>query len=215
MKTYKTLMAALAASLALFAAVSTAGAAHLSVSNQGFRVVYSPFIVDGFANEVRCDLTLEGSFSSPTIVKGSGTQIGSVSVARISRPCTGGEMWVYNGAEVLGITTLASSLPWRVLYAGFEGTLPNITAMLTKLIGERLLVESTVLGVRVRCIYTSEELQPATGKLVRNTTTGVISEDVAGGTIESVTGGCPSIRLLSRGAVTLQGSTALVTLTLI
>lgn len=216
MKTRSTLLlSAFAAALVLAAAVGTAGAATLSTSNQTFRVVYSPLVLSGFTSEVRCNVTLEGSYSNTTIAKVEGSQVGSITAARVSRPCTGGEAWVYNGTEVLGTTTLATSLPWRILYTNFEGTLPNITGINTRLVGSRFLVESTFLGFRVRCVYTTTEAEPATGRIVRNTTTGVAGELVAGGTIRTTSSGCPTGRFSGSGSITLQGNTTLITVTLI
>lgn len=211
----RTPSAAFLAALILALTVGSASATHLSLSSQSFRIAYNPLVLSGFSSEVRCNTTLEGSFSNASIAKAAGTQIGSVTAARFSHPCTGGEWWFYNGTEVLGTTTLANSFPWRVLYTSFENTLPNISGISARVLGMRFLMESTFLGLRVRCVYTTEELEPMTLRLVRNATTGVVAEAVRGGTTASETSGCPSLRFSGTGAVTVPGSTTQISVRLI
>lgn len=167
---------------------------------------------------MRCQITLEGSFHSRTIVKSVGTLIGYITAARSkNESCTGGRMWLYNGTERLGVTTLETSLPWHVTYEGFAGTLPNITSLRILFRGVRLLTE--ILGLR--CIYTTGVRGNMTG--TATVTSGVIDHARASASItsnpESPSGAfCPTLIFSSRaedGALTALNSSARITIRLI
>jgi hypothetical protein len=104
------------------------------------------------------------------------------------------------------------SLPWHIRYKSFTGTLPNITTVGVELSGERYWFESEFIGFGVRCFYTtsipSTINREAGGAIttMRLNKTGIASE----------TGfPCPSGNLEGTGAVTVQGTTTKITLTLV
>jgi hypothetical protein len=147
------LLTALTAALALAAAISTASARRLEISNTGIRAVFAELT---FANtaagegiEAICPVTLEGSFHSRTISKVTGQLIGFITRA-IEGTCVG-----TGGAEAFGI--LQASLPWHIRYDSFEGALPNIAAVRTQFIG--LSFGLRILAVE--CLYKSEKAKPA------------------------------------------------------
>lgn len=220
MRTYaKLVITALAATAVLAALVSSASARNIETSSQTFRVTWTSLELSGGGATVRCQVTLEGSFHSRTIAKSVGALIGYVTAARSkNESCTGGRGWAFNGTERQGTTTLANSLPWHVQYNGFEGTLPNISALRIQLSGARFLVE--ILGLR--CIYTTgaaRGLAIGTARL----SAGVATNLVASGNItrneESPSGAfCPTGSFSSRaedGAMTVLNSTTRITVRLI
>jgi hypothetical protein len=173
------LAAALTAAAATALACSSASAIQLSLSEPAFRAIWTSarFIFAGAT--VSCNVTLEGSFHRTTIAKVEGSLIGSVTRAT-SGSCTAGTMSI-----------LTATLPWHLQYGSFSGTLPNITAMTTRLIG--MSGSWTFLGIT--CLGRTEAGTPA----------GLIAERNGAGTITSfrwdeslpipLTGsGCSSIR---------------------
>ena len=113
-------LAALAATLLLASAISSASARSFSATTSGLRATFTRL---EFTNEtgfgfVSCSVTLEGSFHSRTIAK-TAELIGAITRVDIRRPCTGGE----------GIAR-TETLPWHVTYFGFIGNLPNISILI-------------------------------------------------------------------------------------
>jgi hypothetical protein len=210
----KLLLGALLAALVLAAAIGTAGAGRFSSSEQRFRITWASAELTGFTNNIRCRLTLEGSFHYRTFVKASEALLGHITGATIAHPCTNGEQWAFNGREVLAGTTLANTLPWHLRYDSFTGTLPTINAIIVRIIGLRLLRESEFLGVRLRCVYTTTTAEPKRGPWARNTTTGALTEFTIEGSVRSETAGCPTSSFLSTGPISTPGG-ASITLTLI
>src|SRR5215212_591052 len=151
----KVTLTALVAALALVSAFSTASARNLSVSNQSFRIAWTPLtFTEGGLFNVRCNVTLEGSFHYRTIVKSLRALLGFITRATVERPScrtnlgTAASAATWNGIEtILGAAT-PNTLPWHVTYEGFTGTLPNIT-------GVRVLLRSIKFTLEV----------PATGCL--------------------------------------------------
>ncbi|HEU4702478.1 MAG TPA: hypothetical protein VFS37_08355 [Conexibacter sp.] len=141
------------AALLLSAAVGTASARNLSVSNGNIRVTWSNL---EFASTVtvRCQITLEGSFHRNTIVKEEGTLIGAVSRATVkTESCTNAR-------------ASTEGLPWHITYEAFEGTLPAITDVFLLL--ERFLFRlARVLGTTAECRY-GDELDNITGQATLN-----------------------------------------------
>lgn len=216
----KLVLTATAAALVLAAAVGTASARNLEVSNQSIRVVWTPLTFNGgAAGTIECNVTLEGTFVERTIAKVLGTLIGRVTRAIVGRPCVGGTAWAYNGTEtneVLG-GTLATSLPWHITYQGFTGTLPRITSIRLLLIGAHFLLRKEIGGFPLLCNYTTTTTEPAEG----------IAEVEAGGAvgnlradetrrIRSESGGlCPTGNFQNSGPVTLLGTTNRIIIRLI
>ena len=128
-------LAALAATLLLASALSTASARSFSANIQGLRATFTRL---EFTNElgfgtVSCSVTLEGSFHSRTIVK-TAELIGAITRVDIRRPCTNGE----------GIAR-TETLPWHVTYFGFTGNLPSIGTIILLL--SRLRFDISLPGV--------------------------------------------------------------------
>jgi hypothetical protein len=140
----KLLLAGLTAGLLMAVAVGSASANRLSVSNQTFRAVWSPltfFGEGGISAEVRCPVTLEGSFHSGTIAKVVGALIGHVTSA-----ISGSGAACARGSS----TVLRETLPWHVTYEGFSGTLPRITRVRLLLVGSSFRIEP---GAGISCRY--------------------------------------------------------------
>jgi hypothetical protein len=196
------------AAVVLAAAVSVAAARNLSVSNQSLRVVFTPvtFNAEGTV-EVRCNLTLEGSFHYRTIVKREGALGGLITRATLARPCSRGVAWVYNGTERnerLGNTTLPNTLPWHISYEGFAGTLPNITAVRLLLSGVRFLAEAGIL-----CNYTTGTGAGGNSSAIASlgpggAVTGLRADETR--RIRSETAFCPEGSFVGNGVVTLLGT---------
>ncbi len=213
----KLAITALVSAAALAAFVSSASAGHIRVSNPNFRVTWSSLEFNGGGANVRCRVTLEGTFHETTIQKVEKTLIGYVTRAILRRPCTNGEAWIYNGSEVLSGTTLANSLPWHVTWGNFRGALPNITEISILLERARFLVE--VFGLR--CNYTAGSTNGAPrGTMRRNTATGEVDTlRASSGLIRSENPfPCPEGTFESRaedGRVVVLGTTTRITVTLI
>src|SRR5262245_54186380 len=109
----KLLLAGLTATIVLGAAVSTAYAGNLSVSEAGVRIVWTPLSLEAAGQVIACPVTLEGTFHRRSIVKRRGALIGAITRAivrggRAAGECTGGTA-----------TALTNRLPWHITYEGF------------------------------------------------------------------------------------------------
>jgi hypothetical protein len=210
----KLILAALTAALALGALVSAATATRIAVSNQLFRVTWTGLSFNGGSSfgEVRCPVTIEGTFHSRTIVKNTSSLIGFVTSAAVGSPCTGGTA-----------TILQGSLPWHIWYNGFTGRLPDITGIQLRMLSAAFKVKSNLNGQE--CLYTAEAASPMKGSVNRTTSTGVAEslrpDETAGIAITSGATGfaqCPTSGFL-RGAsntIGVQGNTATkITVTLV
>jgi hypothetical protein len=158
------LLTGLAATAMLAAAIGTATAKRLSITNPHIRVVWRSLELSNSisTNVVRCAVTLEGSFHSRTIVKSRELLIGYVTKANVqNNQCTGGR-----------VTVLSETLPWHLTYQSFRGTLPRITEILLNLIGAGLDIEIT--GVNNCKVITSitnparviANIEPVSGEIV-------------------------------------------------
>lgn len=211
---------ALVATAALAALVGSASAGRLSSSSQTLRVTWSSLELTGFAANVRCEVTLEGSLHSTTIAKVARSLIGYITGVAVKRPCTGGTAWASNGIEVNEVLrgTFPQTLPWHITYEGFEGTLPDITGGRLLLSGATFTIRATFLGITVLCSYTTGTNGNATGTARRNLTDGSINNLRASGRIRSTTGGCPEGSFGSRtedGIISVVGAATRITITLI
>ncbi len=207
----KLLLAALTAALTLGALISTAGANRLALSNNAFRATWNPMVFGagtGFG-EVRCPVTIEGSFHSRTLSKNPEQLIGYVTSA------------IVNGARCAGGSAriLTESLPWHLEYESFVGRLPRIEAVNLNVVGGKFLVRSNLLNIE--CLYTSTATEPMKGAVNLNTTTGVaenirITEEPG---IPKTSGpaGCPNPGKLggTTNSLTLQGTATKITITLV
>jgi hypothetical protein len=207
-------LTALTAAGALASAVGSASARNLSISNQSFRAVWNPLTLTAGGVEIRCRVTLEGSFHARTIAKVVGSLIGLVTRALVGRPCTGlGEAFVFNGSEVLLGRTTENSLPWHIKYLGFNGVLPRFEGIRLSLTGPRF----AIVGFLGACLSTYGG--------ATTTVNGTVNVE-AGGRVTGLTaeprpevpgtGTCPSPgRFSGTGAVTLLGTATPITVTLI
>jgi hypothetical protein len=204
----KLLLTGLTAALLLAAMVSSASANRLSVSNQAFRVVFTPLTFQSSEEggvQVRCNVTLEGSFHTRTIVKTANSLIGHISRASLNS-CSGGTA-----------TILQASLPWHVQYRSFTGTLPNITGVVLGLVGAAFLLDTALAD----CLYQSTAASPAVGTVNISSgraTTLTASERFAIPIRTSLSVGCAFAQngfFTGSGTVTLLGNTTVISVTLI
>ncbi len=209
----------LSVALILALAVSDSSARNLSVTEQNIRVTWAPLTFDGEGmGEVRCNVTIEGSFEARTIVKNPGFQVGQITRAIVGRPCARNTAWAANGTErneVLG-GTFGNSLPWLFTYHSFTGTLPNITSIHMGLVNASFVVRVTTILGTILCQYTATHnngLMAATATV----TAGRIERLDADPTYRtrSETAGCPEGRFSGGGPVTALNSRTIVTLRLI
>jgi hypothetical protein len=152
--------AALAAALVLAAAVGTAAAARLEVSNRGIRIVWEGVNELKFEEAegviARCAVIMEGTFHSRTFAKVTGTLIGYITRARAVRPCNTGEASFLNGTE--GIAGETNRLPWHFKYTSIAGTLPRIEEIWMQVIGLAFLIR---MAGGLSCLYQSTTTRPA------------------------------------------------------
>jgi hypothetical protein len=204
------LLTALIPALTLSAAVTTAHARRIELSNTRIRLVWASFeLVGVFEVAVRCSsLTLEGTIHSRTFSKVSGQLLGYITSAALKRPCTSAEAWVLNGTEQLPNGTKPTSLPWHILFVSFTGVLPRISAIRLSLRGFGFLISSFGTG----CLYLTTNAHPLIGELSANETTGDVNEFRPDETASIppfaiLEGFCESARFRGAATVTVQGST--------
>jgi hypothetical protein len=162
------LVLAVAASTVLFGALTaTASARILSISNQQYRVTWNRLNFTGGFGTVECQVTLEGSLHSRTIAKVLNLLIGYITTAKIRNPCIRGEE-----------TILTETLPWHIRYAGFLGTLPNITGIRTNIIGAGFRLREPTFGAT--CLTLTTAAEPWIATFNRNTTTRQITSITLG-----------------------------------
>jgi hypothetical protein len=203
----KLLFTSLGAALLLSMAVGSASARDLSITNRAYRIVWRELRLGSTGGvNIRCPVTIEGSFHSSTFHKTIHALIGHVTRATVvSRSCTGGTA-----------TVNQESLPWHVTYEGFSGILPRITLLFALLIGVKFRV--TVLGIT--CTAQTTTTNPAKGRIIINEATGAATELVPDETaLIPLTGaGCEFAGngfFEGPGRVTLLGNTTVITIRLI
>jgi hypothetical protein len=201
-------LAAFTSMLALAIAVSAASANRLSVSNQSFRTVFTPWIFQSSEEggvQLRCNLTLEGSFHTRTLSKTRGALIGHVTRASLNN-CSG-----------VFVTTLQASLPWHISYRSFTGTLPSITGLQIDIVGFTFLLDTALTD----CLYqsTMSAPVPATINISGGRATSVAFNESGAVPIRtSLSLGCAFAQNMifgGRGTFTLLGNTTVITVTLI
>jgi hypothetical protein len=169
----------LTTALALAAAVGSAAANRIEMSEQRFLVLFRELTFAGGGSNVVCEVNIEGSFHSRTLSKVREQLIGYITEARVHRNaeerCIEFAAWVLNGVERQNGVTLPNTLPWHILYNSFEGTLPRIT-------GIRLLMRDAgflITGpLGIRCLYRATEAFPMEG-IIRVEANGAATELVA------------------------------------
>jgi hypothetical protein len=148
----KLILAGLAAAIVMAFAANSASARNISVShgalfNASWRALR--FVSSG-ATAAECDVTLEGSFHYRTFLKVRESLIGYITRA-IANNCVGGG----------SATVLTTNLPWHIRYQGFEGTLPNITAIRLRLILAEFNLKDRIFGST--CTTRTTNTEPAEG----------------------------------------------------
>jgi hypothetical protein len=140
-----TLVGAAAVTL-LCSLVAVASAADFSLSNRNIRAVWRTLTFEAKETQlfqpgqIRCAVTMEGSFHSVTLPKVANMLYGFITRAIAGHPCVGGEYFFHNGTEVV-LGNPANSLPWHMTYSEFRGRLPIITEVIVNLIGMRMTVD--------------------------------------------------------------------------
>jgi hypothetical protein len=222
-----TLAIGILAGLALLWGAALASANRLALSNQTFRIVWAEpepltFGYPAIAT-VRCAVTMEGSFHSRTISKVSGAQIGYITRAIAAHPCEGaGEVWFLNGTERTENELTGQTLPWRILYTSFSGTLPNITAVKVNILGMSFLASTLDAFLSKRkCLYITLAERPAIGVFELNAALEVTNfraeqlSSIPKHATLSLSIECPAIEWSRRGTATVLGAAARVTVTLV
>jgi hypothetical protein len=214
---------ALLTAAALASVLTTASARNLSFTTQNFRIVWAPLtFTEGGIFNVRCNVTLEGSFHYRTIIKAPRSLIGFITRAIVNRPtCVTNagfeaQAATWNGTELILGAATANTLPWHVTYEGFNGTLPNITGVRVSLRSIRLTLEVPSIGclgiygeANANITGTVNVSSGVAGTITPGTETLLVNE---GGGPEF----CPARAGFSgNGTVTLLGSTTRITVTLI
>ncbi|HEX5146187.1 MAG TPA: hypothetical protein VFV85_04125 [Conexibacter sp.] len=203
----------LAAVVLATAASGGAEAKKLSLSGGASAISWSSLTFSGLGGliTIRCPVSVAGSFHSATIAKVRGSLIGNVTGAILDQSrCTGGTATLLNGTERLPSgSTAANTLPWHIIYDSFTGTLPNITGVRVGLVGLALLVNVSILGSTVSCLYLATAREPAFGTalLEAGRVTGLRAEE--GTSVPVATGqpgACPSRGSFS-GTATVPSTT--------
>jgi hypothetical protein len=206
------LLTGLAATAMLAAAVGTASAQRLSISNQQIRVVWRSLeLANSITTDVvRCAVTLEGSFHSRAFVKVREFLIGYVTRANVqNNQCTGGRA-----------TILIETLPWHVTYQSIRAPLPRIPEILLNLI--RVGFDIEIPGVN-NCKAITSLTSPARVKALLSTTTGQVTglraEETARIPLSNGPGGfvcgLGNGSFAGTGAVNVLGTNCLIFITLI
>lgn len=197
MKSCKLLLAALGATLLLASLVGSASARSFSTSSQTLRRTFRTVTFGGAFGSIRCGLTLEGSLHSRTIAKVVGSLIGYITSVTIGVCETG------------SVTVLSATLPWHMTYAGFTGTLPNITGIRENVIGVSLQIREPLFT----CLLRSTTANPVVLTFNREAG-GALTTATLGGTVPTSCGVNGSFSS-SADPVTVLNSAARITVTLI
>ncbi|HEV7774719.1 MAG TPA: hypothetical protein VGO48_15670 [Conexibacter sp.] len=173
MKLSKLLLTIAGATVLLGALVSSAFAGRLSQSANTLNVTFARLDFRGGLGTVECEVILNTTFHTRSINKIPLLLIGYITAASV------------NGCARGGMTVLRETLPWHVRYSSFAGTLPNITSIQTRTIGESYRVTEPVFGIS--CLSRTTPEQP--GIRTYNAASGAITSATAGGTISCSPGG--------------------------
>jgi len=154
MKMYKLIFAAVGATLLFGSLVSAAFAGNFEVSNKTLRATFREVEVEvPLVPIVRCEVVLESVLHSRTMPKVIGSLIGFVTRVTVNA-CV-------NGTAIIQ----GERLPWHIRYSNFQGALPNITSVITHILGA---------GVRIReaggleCLILSSAAEPVIGTYHRD-----------------------------------------------
>jgi hypothetical protein len=168
----------------------------LSTSHQTLRAAFRTVTFNGVFGDIRCAVTVEGSFHSRTIPKVVALT-GYITTA-ILGTCAEGTA-----------SLLRETLPWHIRYSGFAGTLPNITSLRASIVGVSFRIREPF----VTCLATTTSEKPGVITFNREIATGVVSTAELSGRIPTTCGSEGSFSS-TRDAVTTPEGTR-ITLTLI
>ena len=203
MKICKLLLAAMSATVLLGALTSTASAGRLEIDETRISAMWRDVIFALPFGNTDCEVTLEGTLHSRTMVKTLGTLMGYITRAILRRPCHAGES-----------TILTETLPWHISYSGFQGTLPEITSIIVHVVGAAFRVREPG---GVNCLARSSATRPAVGTFHRDPVTHHIIEVSISGRLP--TGiecfGAEGTFSSSEGTMSRSGSNSLVSVSLI
>ncbi len=169
MRVRKLLLPTLGAVAILGALASTAFARSFRASFPTQRATYTTIEFAGPFGSARCPLTLTGEIHS-SLPKTAEALIGYFSSAERGA-CTAGSL-----------TLLTVTLPWHIRYSGFQGNLPSITRILTRIIGFEFKIRETGLA---ECLVRTTATEPLLGNYSRRTEDGVLTELGLGGEIRT------------------------------
>jgi hypothetical protein len=202
MKLCKLLLASVGATVLLGALVSSASARNFEVSNQRLRAIFTNVEFHLPGATTRCPLTIEGSLHTRTMAKVIGSLIGYITRVDLG-VCAAGTA-----------TVLTSTLPWHVSYSGFTGILPEITSIITHVIGASWRVRESG---GIACLARSSATEPVIGNYHRDPATHQLHSAEIRGTIRTgiecfgISGSFRS----DRGSVSLSGANTLIFVSLI
>jgi len=160
------LLASMGAAVLLGALVASASARNFEVSNQRLRASFTNFEIHAPGVTTRCALTIEASLQSRTMAKVAGSLIGYITRADLGA-CTASTA-----------TILTTTLPWHARYSGFSGTLPEISSIITHVIGFSFRFRGPG---DIACLARSTTAEPLIVNYHRNTATRVLeAADIRG-----------------------------------
>jgi len=169
MRRFKTLLAFAIATVAFGVLTDIASARNYSYSETRFTATYFSFEWRGGVGTTRCNVTLANQLHTRTMPKVLESLVGLITAASVG------------GCSAGSATVLGATLPWHIRYAGFGGTLPNISQIRTKIVGWQFRVREP-FGVEY--LETSTASSPTTGTLDRENG-GRVSDIQIGGTVET------------------------------
>jgi len=170
MKRSKLLLAVVGATVLLGALVASASAGRLEISSLNTRVTWARINYTGGFGTVECEAVIEGTYHSRTIVKTTGSLVGYVTAANITRCARG------------GATVNRETLPWHDRFNGFTGTLPNITTVGGRVVGTSWRIREPTFGIT--CTATAEENHAIIGNYTLSAgTVAEVSVGITGGGI--------------------------------
>jgi hypothetical protein len=180
----KLLFTALITALMLTAAVGTASANRIRITEQRFTATWpreAQLTFSGSGFEIACEVTIEGSFHYSTFLK-TRSLVGHVTKARVG-PIENCRKNGITSVAILGTNAEGRlTTPWHVLYDSFRGTLPRISGIRLALVGAEFLLQESIFGES--CLYRSTAARPAFGIVNTRTENGVVSGLTADNTSE-------------------------------
>lgn len=154
----KLLFAVLAAAAMMLTLVAGASARNWRLSETRFEEKFERLTFEAAGNNISCPTTLLGSYIEQTLAKNAGLEANvrhDEPPTSGSPPCTGGSM-----------TILTETLPWRVNYVSFTGTLPRINSVRYSIIGMAYRFRTSG---GLTCLVGTTSLRPAFAEAVLGT----------------------------------------------